>query len=141
MHSRDELLRAGISAAELTGVVGSGQKVSLKEKWTGVTAAGIGHASYAITGWPKGKVTQNLNALTSVRALSSTVGMAISPAEDEGKVTLRGIVRVSARNPRELDTADQRLGTLADKVGVSLTPLRGKQTDGLAATIPLGGTA
>nr|WP_030532948.1 type VII secretion protein EccE [Prauserella rugosa] len=137
----DELLRAGVSAAELTGVVGSGQKVALKEKWTGVTAAGIGHASYAITGWPKGKVTANLNALTSVRALSSTVGMSISPAEDEGKVSLRGVVRVSARNPRELDAADQRLDSLAERVGVTLTPLRGKQTEGLAATIPLGGNA
>lgn len=139
--SPDELLRAGISAAELTAAVGDGSKVSLKENWTSATAAGIGHASYAITNWPKGKITTTLNALTSVRTLSSTVAMSISPADDAGKVGLRGVVRLSARNPRELDTADERLTSLAERVGVSLTPLRGLQIDGLAATMPMGGTA
>ncbi|PXY32210.1 type VII secretion protein EccE [Prauserella muralis] len=137
----DELLRAGISAAELTGVAGSHSRVALHERWTGVTAAGIGHASYAITGWPKGKITNSLNALTSVRALSATVAMAISPSQEEGQVGLRGVVRVSARNPRELDAADQRLSGLAERVGVSLTPLRGLQADGFAATLPMGGKA
>ncbi len=139
--SPDELLRAGISAAELTAAVAGGSKVSMKENWTSATAAGIGHASYAITSWPKGKITTTLNALTSVRTLSSTVAMSISPADDEGKVGLRGVVRLSARNPRELDTADERLNSLAERVGVSLTPLRGLQIDGLAATMPMGGTA
>jgi hypothetical protein len=56
-------------------------------------------------------------------------------------VGLRGVVRLSARNRRELDTADGRLNTLADRVGVSLIPLRGLQVEGLAATMPIGGTA
>ncbi|MEU6640984.1 type VII secretion protein EccE [Saccharomonospora sp. NPDC046836] len=137
----DELLRAGISAAELTGVAGSHTRVGLHERWTGVTAAGIGHASYAITGWPKGKVTSSLNALTSVRALSATVAMSIAPSDEEGKIGLRGVVRVSARNPRELETADQRLTGIADRLGVALTPLRGKQAAGFASTLPMGGTA
>lgn len=137
----DELLRAGISAAELTGVAGSGAKVAMQERWTGVTAAGIGHASYAITDWPKGQITNSLNALTSVRALSATVAMSISPATDEGKIGLRGVVRLSARNPRELDAADQRLTSMSDRLGVTLTPLRGTQIAGFAATLPMGGTA
>ncbi|KAA9162993.1 type VII secretion protein EccE [Amycolatopsis acidicola] len=137
----DELLRAGISASELTAVSGSEARVNMREHWTSVTAAGIGHASYAITSWPKGKITNTLNALTSVRTLSSTVALAISPADDEGQVGLRGVVRMSARNPRELDQADDRLSNLAGKVGVSLTPLRGLQVDGFAATLPMGGTA
>jgi type VII secretion protein EccE len=58
----DELLRAGISAAELTAVAGSDSRVTMQERWTGVTAAGIGHASYAITGWPKGTIASSLNA-------------------------------------------------------------------------------
>jgi type VII secretion protein EccE len=137
----DELLRAGISAAELTAVAGDGARANMREHWTSVTAAGIGHASYAITSWPKGKITSSLNALTSVRALSATVAMSISPADDEGQIGLRGVVRLSARNPRELDAADDRLSTLANRVGVSLTPLRGLQIDGLAASLPMGGTA
>ncbi|SFQ62702.1 type VII secretion protein EccE [Amycolatopsis arida] len=137
----DELLRAGISAAELTGVAGSGARVALQERWTGVTAAGIGHASYAITSWPKGKITSTLNALTSVRALSATVALSISPSTEDGRIGLRGVARLSARNPRELEAADDRLGTLADRVGVTLTPLRGVQVEGFAATLPIGGTA
>jgi type VII secretion protein EccE len=137
----DELLRSSISAAELTAVAGSPSEVTLQESWTGVTAAGIGHSSYAITGWPKGKISGSLNALTSVRALSATVAMSISPASDEGRIGLRGVVRISARNPRELDVADQRLKTISERLGVDLTPLRGLQISAFAATLPIGGTA
>jgi len=135
----DELLRSSISAAELTGVAGSGETVRLQERWTGVTTGGIGHASYAISNWPKGKINSSLNTLTSLRALSSTVSLAISPAADDGRVGLRGLVRVSARTPRELDEADSRLTTLADGTGVTLTPLRGYQADAFAASLPIGG--
>ncbi|MCG8916237.1 type VII secretion protein EccE [Actinokineospora sp. PR83] len=137
----DELLRAGISSAELTGVAGSTDRVELRERWTGVTAAGIGHASYAITGWPQGKVATSLNALTGVRALSATVAMSISPGTDDDQVGLRGLVRVSARNPDELSLADERLTAISDRLGITLTPLRGLQVAGLAATLPLGGRA
>jgi type VII secretion protein EccE len=137
----DELLKAGISAAELTAVAGSNQRVALRERWTGVTAAGVGHASYAITGWSRGKVAQSLNALTGVRALSSTVAVTISPGAEENKVGLRGLVRVSARTPSELEYADERLSSISNRLGVTLTPLRGLQVSGLAATLPLGGRA
>jgi type VII secretion protein EccE len=137
----DELLRAGISAAELTAVAGSTGSVSMQERWTGVTAAGIGHASYAITSWPKGQITSSLNALTSVRALSATIAMSISPSSDDGQIGLRGVVRLSARNPRELEAADQRLQSIAERLGVTLTPLRGLQIAAFAATLPIGGTA
>lgn len=135
----DELLRAGVASAELTAAVSANAPVAMQERWNGVTAGGIGHASYAVTGWPKGKVTHTLNALTSARALSSTVALSIEPAAEEGQIGLRGVVRVSARNPQELDTADQQLAKLAGAVGVELTPLHGKQLEGLAATLPSGG--
>jgi len=135
----DELLRAGISAAELTAVAGSNQRVSLREKWTGVTAAGVGHASYAITGWPNGKMANSLNALTGVRALSSTVALSLSPGSEDDQIGVRGLVRVSARTPGELDYADERLEAISDRLGITLTPLRGLQAAGLAATLPLGG--
>jgi type VII secretion protein EccE len=137
----DELLRSGISAAELLGVAGSGNRVGLTERWSGVTAAGVGHASYAITNWPKGQNMNSINALTGVRALSATVAMAISPSGEDNRVGLRGLVRVSARTPGELADANHRLGSISNRLGVSLTPLRGLQVSGLAATLPLGGAA
>ena len=137
----DELLKAGISAAELTAVAGSNQRVGLRERWSGVTAAGVGHASYAITGWSRGKTAQSLNALTGVRALSSTVAVSISPGSEDNQVGMRGLVRVSARTPGELAYADGRLSSISDRLGITLTPLRGLQVAGLAATLPLGGRA
>ncbi|WP_442916850.1 type VII secretion protein EccE [Lentzea sp. NBC_00516] len=137
----DELLRAAISSAELTAAVGSTNPVSLREKWKGVTAGGVGHASYAITGWPSKGLKGNLNSLTGVRALSSTLAMSISPSREDGQVSLRGLVRVSARTPSELDRAEDQLSKLGDKLDITLTPLRGMQLAGLAATLPLGGVA
>ena len=137
----DHLLRAGIAAAELSSVAGTGRQVALREQWTGVTAAGEGHASYAITGWPAGGDVQSLNALTGIRALSTTVALSISPGEDGGEVGLRGLVRVSARNPAELEAADGQLRAVSERLGVALSPLRGQQIAGLAATLPLGASA
>jgi type VII secretion protein EccE len=135
----DELLKAGISSAELTAVAGSNTRVSLQERWTGVTAAGVGHASYAITGWPNGKMSNSLNALTGVRALSSTVALSLSPGSEDNQIGVRGLVRVSARTASELEVADERLEAISDRLGITLTPLRGLQVAGLAATLPLGG--
>lgn len=137
----DQLLHAGISAAELSGVTGAagtGRPVTLSEGWTTVTAAGVGHASYAITGWGATGAANNLNALTGVRALSTTVALSISPEDGGGEVRLRGLVRVSARNPDELKEADGRLQSVSQRLGLTLRPLGGLQTAGLAATLPLG---
>ncbi|HEU5469629.1 MAG TPA: type VII secretion protein EccE [Actinophytocola sp.] len=143
----DELLKAGISAAELTAAAGATStdgatmRIGLRERWTGVTVAGIGHASYAVTGWPRGKAATSLNALTGVRALSATVALSVSPGNEDNQVGLRGLVRVSARTPRELVHADERLSAIADRLGITLTSLRGLQIAGLAATLPLGARA
>ncbi|MGH3812897.1 MAG: type VII secretion protein EccE [Pseudonocardiaceae bacterium] len=134
----DQLLRAGISAAELSAVAGTGQPVALSEGWTAVTTAGVGHASYAISGWQVGGVAPNLTALTGVRALSTTVALSLSPGGDGAEVGLQGLVRVSARNRTELGAADGRLQAVSERLGVALTPLHGLQTAGLAATLPLG---
>ncbi len=137
----DHVLRAGISAAELSAVAGTGQPVALNESWTAVTAAGVGHASYAITGWGASGAALNLNAVTGVRALSTTVALSLSPGADSAEVGLRGMIRVSARNPTELDAADGRLQAVSQRLGMSLTPLCGLQVGGLAATLPLGACA
>jgi type VII secretion protein EccE len=134
----EALLRAGISAAELSAVAGTGGPVALSEGWTAVTAAGVGHTSYVISGWGARGAAHNLNALTGVRALSATVALSLSPGEDGTEVGLRGLVRVSARNPGELEEAEHRLQAVSQRLGVALSPLHGRQVAGLAATLPLG---
>ncbi|GAA2330691.1 type VII secretion protein EccE [Saccharopolyspora halophila] len=136
----DELLQAGISSAELHGVLGTQRPVALKERWEGVTAGQVGHSSYAITSWPN-QMNNSLNALTGIRALSTSIALSVSPVGEDGEVGLRGLVRVSARTPNELDTADARLKAISNRLGLTLTPLRGSQLAGLAATMPLGGAA
>ncbi|MCA1836631.1 MAG: type VII secretion protein EccE, partial [Actinobacteria bacterium] len=127
--------------AELSGVIGTagtGQPVTVSEGWATVTAAGVGHASYAITGWGTTGAVHNLNALTGVRALSTTVALSISPEDGGAEVGLRGLVRVSARDPAELTAADERLQSVSQRLGLTLRPLGGLQAAGLAATLPLG---
>jgi type VII secretion protein EccE len=138
----DELLQAGIYSAELQHMIGVQSPVTLKERWDQVTAGRVGHSSYAITGWPNQMAPDSsLNALTGVRALSSTIALSISPSGEDGEVGLRGLVRVSARTPEELDAADDRLKTISHRQGLTLTPLRGMQLAGFTATLPLGGAA
>ncbi|MGH3721525.1 MAG: type VII secretion protein EccE [Pseudonocardiaceae bacterium] len=134
----DQLLRAGISAAELSSAAGTGEPVTLSEGWAAVTAAGVGHASYVISGWGARGGVGDLTALTGVRALSTTVALSLSPGADGAEVGLRGLARVSARSPGELEAAERRLQAVSQRLGVVLSPLSGLQVAGLAATLPLG---
>jgi type VII secretion protein EccE len=144
----DQLLRAGISVAELSAVTGTAAPVALREGWTsvsvaGVGVAGVGHASYVISGWGARGVAPNLTAVAGVRALSATVALSLSPGSlspgaDGAEVGLRGLVRLSARDPGELQAAERRLQALSPRLGVALRPLPGRQLAGLTATLPLG---
>ncbi|MGH3829893.1 MAG: type VII secretion protein EccE [Pseudonocardiaceae bacterium] len=131
----DQLVHAGIRAAELSTAADVGGPVALSEGWAAVTAAGVGHASYAISGWGG---AGNLTALTGVRALSTTLALTLSPGADGAEVGLRGLARVSARDPGELAAAERRLRAVGQRLGVALRPLHGLQAAGLAATLPLG---
>jgi type VII secretion protein EccE len=134
------LLHACLSSTELVSMTGATADVSATEKWSNITTGNIGHSSYAISSWPT-KTGSSITALTGVRALSTTVSMTITPTDDTDGVGLRGLVRISARTPQELDDADQKLDALADRLDIDLTPLHGLQAAGLAATLPLGGEA
>ncbi|QGK71498.1 type VII secretion protein EccE [Allosaccharopolyspora coralli] len=136
----DELLQAGITSAELNDSLRTPRPVGLQERWSGVTAGGVGHTSFAITGWPS-QMGKPLNEITGVRALSTTIAMEISPSGEPDEVGLRGLVRVSARVPSELSAAETQLQSVSKKVGITLTPLRGLQISGFSSTIPLGGAA
>jgi type VII secretion protein EccE len=137
----EELLRAGASAAELSGGIGALGEVALTERWSGVTAAGVWHASYAVTGWPSTDAAGSLGALTGVRALSSTLALCISPGDVPGTVGLQGLLRLSARSDAELAESSAELRRLAGRLGVSLNALKGLQREALAASLPLGGAA
>jgi len=137
--SGDGLLRAAVSSAELAATVGRADQVELTEHWSGVRSGGIEHASYGIMGWPPD--AGRLDALASIRALSTTVSLALTPGAEDGKVGLRGVVRVSARTPAELVAADARIGALGTTSEIRLARLNGQQAAALAMTLPVGGTA
>ncbi|MEO9220290.1 MAG: type VII secretion protein EccE [Mycobacteriaceae bacterium] len=135
--SADELLRAAMSSAELTSAIGAGTQVQLTERWRGVRAGGIEHASYSITAWPSD--AGQLDALTSIRALSTTVALAMSTGSEDATVAMRGVVRLSARTLEELAAADERLSALTTESAIRLSPLNGQQAAAVAATLPVGG--
>jgi hypothetical protein len=91
-----------------------------------------------ISGWGASGAAPNLNALTGVRVLSSTVALSLSAGDGGAEVELRGLVRVSVRSPAELETAEGQLQAVSRWLGVLLSPLHGRQVTGLAATLPLG---
>jgi hypothetical protein len=73
-----------------------------------------------------------------VRALSTTIALVLSPGEGDHDVGLRGLVRLSARGPAELQEAGTQMHGVAQRLGVRLSPLDGQQLAGLTATLPLG---
>lgn len=133
-----QLLRAGTVAAGLTlplpGATSGGQPVTLAEGWAAVTAGGVGHTSYAVTGWGNRGAAPDLSALAGVPALSTTLALSLSPGATG--VGLRSLIRISARNPAQLDAACDQLHAATHRL--ALRPLRGQQLSGLAATLPLG---
>ena len=137
--STDELLRAAISAAELSQAAGRGEPVELHERWRRVHSGGIAHTSYGIGSWPSD--AGKLDSLTSIRALSTTVSLALSPAPEAGRVGMRGVVRVSARTSDELQGADDRVRALSASSDIRLERLNGQQAAAIAATLPIGGAA
>ncbi|MGW0892173.1 type VII secretion protein EccE [Saccharopolyspora sp. NPDC002578] len=136
----DELLQAGVASAELQDALGTQRPIGLKERWSGVTADRFSHSSYAITGWPN-HMSESINALTGVRGRSTSIALSIAPTGEDGEVGLRGLVRISARSPEALGTADHQLRNISNKLNLTLTPLRGMQLAGLTGTLPLGGAA
>ncbi|HEY3895132.1 MAG TPA: type VII secretion protein EccE [Pseudonocardiaceae bacterium] len=135
-----QLLRAGTVAAGLTlplpGATGGEQPVTLAEGWAAVTAGGVGHTSYAVTGWGNRGAAPDLSVLAGVPALSTTLALSLSPGA--AGVRLRGVIRISARNPAQLDAACDQLHAATHQHRLALQPLRGQQLSGLAATLPLG---
>jgi len=79
--------------------------------------------------------------LTSIRALSTTVALALSTGTEHDNVGLRGLVRVSARTAEELATAEGRLTALTAGSGIRVFRLNGQHARAVASTLPVGGEA
>jgi len=67
--------------------------------------------------------------------------LALSPGTAEETVGIRGLIRVSARTPAELNTAGEQVRERATECGVTLSPLNGQQAVAVTATLPVGGAA
>lgn len=133
----DELLRSIISCAELSSFAGRDGPVGLHERWSGVSSAGVEHCTYSLRGWRQ--EAGGLDKLSGVRALSTTVAMSLGPVEPDGRVGLRGLLRLCAHSPAELSAAQALLARRSARSGLRLTPLNGQQAAGVTATLPIGG--
>ena len=125
---------AGPAAAPTPGARSTA--VALRERWSTVSAGGVGHRSYAVTAWPHS--TADLDGLAGVRASSTTVTLSLR-RDSRGGVSVGGLVRVGERTPSELEATGHRLTALGRRAGIRLAPLDGMQASALRQTLPTGG--
>lgn len=143
-----ELLSAALRCAELTGAAGRGGTVGLRERWGAVTAGGVNHASYAVSGWDGGQGA--LDVLSGAGALSTTVALTLGGAarkdsavskdaavSKDSAVSVQALVRLSARTPAQLRSSQGQLAECARTAGVVLTPMNGQQAGTLAGTLAI----
>jgi type VII secretion protein EccE len=132
----DEVLDAATEAADTPGdgdVVPAGRLV---EHWRAVVVGEVGHAAYAVTGWPA--APERLTGLTATTGRTSTLALTLEPDPRSGTVGLRGTVRLTADTPDALEECGRELVARGHALGVALDALDGQHAAGLAATLPLG---
>ncbi|MFC5142835.1 type VII secretion protein EccE [Actinomycetospora rhizophila] len=127
----DEVLDAATEAADTPG---HGSR--LVEHWKAVVVGEVGHAAYAVTGWPD--VPERLTGLTATTGRTSTLALTLEPDPRSGTVGLRGTVRLTADTPDALEECGRELVARGHALGVALDALDGQHAAGLAATLPLG---
>lgn len=110
--------------------------MGLRERWGAVTAGGVNHASYAVSGWDGGQGA--LDVLSGAGALSTTVALTLGGAAGkDSAVSVQALVRLSARTPAQLRSSQGQLAECARTAGVVLTPMNGQQAGTLAGTLAI----
>ncbi|MDD7966088.1 type VII secretion protein EccE [Actinomycetospora lemnae] len=136
--SADDVLDAATLAADADD-----EPARLTEHWRAVVVGEVGHATYAVTGWPTGAVPERLTGLTATAGRTCTLALTLEPDPRAGReqrdaVGLRGTVRLSADTPDVLEECGRELVARGHGLGVALDALDGQHAAGLAATLPLG---
>ncbi|MDD7938546.1 type VII secretion protein EccE [Actinomycetospora lutea] len=130
----DEVLDAATEAADTPGEGGR-----LVEHWRAVVVGEVGHAAYAVTGWPAGAAPERLTGLTATAGRTCTLSLTLEPdPRSPDTVGLRGTVRLTGDTPDALEESGRELVARGHALGVALDALDGQHAAGLAATLPLG---
>ena len=132
------------AAAVDTGLAGLGRPRTAVERWGAAVLAGdraaCGQATWAVTGGAPDDVDL-LAAAPLPAGVTLTLGVTVGPAPAPGgtgdPVAVRVAVRVGAATPEELDAAAAVLVDTAARAGLRPRRLDGRQTAGLAATLPV----
>ncbi|GAA4866011.1 type VII secretion protein EccE [Actinomycetospora straminea] len=139
--SAEDVLDAATLAADADD-----EPARLTEHWRAVVVGEVGHAAYAVTGWPTGAVPERLTGLTVTTGRTCTLALTLEPdphagregRPDDDAVGLRGTVRLTADTPDALEECGRELVARGHGLGVALDALDGQQAAALAATLPLG---
>lgn len=145
----DEVLDAATEAADIRGDGGRVDAGRLVEHWKAVVVDEVGHAAYAVTGWPGGGAPARLTGLTATAGRTCTLALTLETDPRSGQdgvdgvatidaVGLRGTVRLTADTPDALEESGRELVARGHALGVALDALDGQHAAGLAATLPLG---
>ncbi|HEU4424841.1 MAG TPA: type VII secretion protein EccE [Pilimelia sp.] len=116
-----------------------------REAWQAVHLGGLLQATFRLTRWPdlRAETARRLvPRLLSLPAAATTVSVTAGPrtgaGEEEATVDL--VIRLAAGDAAALNAAIQALRRLLAAEGASARRLDGEHLDGLAATLPLGGS-
>jgi ESX secretion system protein EccE len=118
----------------------------VREGWSGVTAGGLAQATFRIRRWPDLRTESGrdlLARLLGVPARAVSIGLTVGPWGGPNASELRTdlVVRLTAVDSGGLATAATALQRVLGAERATAARLDGEHLDGLAHTLPLGGSA
>jgi type VII secretion protein EccE len=114
------------------------------ESWSGVRIGGLSQATYRVDRWPDMRIGTSRRLVSRMLALpaaATTVALTAGPRPEagDGPAAVDFTVRVAAADPAGLALAAQALRKLLAAERAHARRLDGEHSDGLIATLPLGG--
>ncbi|GAB1688862.1 type VII secretion protein EccE [Krasilnikovia sp. M28-CT-15] len=117
---------------------------SAQESWSGLQIGGLSQATFRVHKWPdlRQETAQRLvSRLLSLPAVATTIAVSAGPRGPlDGTATTDLTLRLAAPDPSALGVATQALRSALSAERAQASRLDGEHLEGLAATLPLGGS-
>jgi hypothetical protein len=127
--------------AELAHDEGSGPA---HETWPGLRVGGLAQATFRLGRWPDTRIETSrrlVPRMLTLPAAATTVSLTAGPRPAHGPIPIDLTIRLAAPDPATLGVATQALRKVVSAEHAHVRRLDGEHLQGLAATLPLGGTA
>jgi type VII secretion protein EccE len=122
---------------------GLAPETAAQETWPGLRLGGLAQATFQLRRWPDTRVETSrrlVPRLLTLPAASTTVSLIAGPRPANGPTPIDLTVRLAAPDPGSLGVATQALRKVVSGERAHVRRLDGEHLQGLAATLPLGGS-